>query len=49
MHKESSYDWACGEALAFGSLLLEGHRPYDAFVYNHSNFTAAETVIQLNE
>uniref|UniRef100_A0A915CDW9 2-oxoglutarate dehydrogenase, mitochondrial n=1 Tax=Parascaris univalens TaxID=6257 RepID=A0A915CDW9_PARUN len=24
MHKESSYDWACGEALAFGSLLLEG-------------------------
>ncbi|VDM38709.1 unnamed protein product [Toxocara canis] len=24
MHKENSYDWACGEALAFGSLLLEG-------------------------
>ncbi|VDK50727.1 unnamed protein product [Anisakis simplex] len=24
MHEEESYDWACGEALAFGSLLLDG-------------------------
>ncbi|VDK59008.1 unnamed protein product [Anisakis simplex] len=24
MHKQNSYDWACGEALAFGSLLMEG-------------------------
>lgn len=24
MRKDNSYDWACGEALAFGSLLLEG-------------------------
>ncbi|KHN76850.1 2-oxoglutarate dehydrogenase, mitochondrial [Toxocara canis] len=24
MHADNAYDWACGEALAFGSLLLEG-------------------------
>uniref|UniRef100_A0A914RP68 Transketolase-like pyrimidine-binding domain-containing protein n=1 Tax=Parascaris equorum TaxID=6256 RepID=A0A914RP68_PAREQ len=49
MHKESSYDWACGEALAFGSLLLEGDLLCNAFVYDFSDRTFTETIVQLNE